>query len=178
MSVRNGLLALLSRKQSYGYELRAGYERDTGTGPINIGQVYTTLRRLERDGLVVALDTGDPDRTSYALTQAGSTELDRWFAAPLEVTDPGRDELVVKIHLAITTPGIDAQQVIATQRAATLRALQATTAVKARMAADDIVGLINADYAISRAESELRWLELASQRLARSERTSPPGAPT
>lgn len=178
MSVRNGLLALLARNQSYGYELRAGYERDTGTGPINIGQVYTTLRRLERDGFVVALDTGDADRTSYALTDLGAAELHHWFATPLDVSDPGRDELVVKIHLAITTPGVDAQQVMATQRAATLRALQTTTAAKARTAADDIVGLINADYAISRAESELRWLELASQRLARDGRTSPPGART
>ena len=178
MSVRNGLLALLAHQQSYGYELRADYERSTGTGPINVGQIYTTLRRLERDGLVVALDTGDAERTSYALTDAGASELKQWFATPLDVGDPGRDELVAKVHLAITTPGVDAQQVIATQRAATLRALQATTAAKARTAADDIVGLINTDYAISRAESELQWLELASQRLARSHRISPPGAPT
>ena len=168
MSVRHGLLALLARKESYGYELRAGYEHETGTPALNIGQVYSTLRRLERDGFVIALDDNDHDRTSYRLTPVGRASLQEWFATPLTIEKPGRDELVVKIHLAITTPGIDAHSVITAQRAATLQALQRITAVKARTAQHDIVALINIDFAISRAEAELTWLELATQRLTRA----------
>ena len=168
MSVRHGLLALLARKDSYGYELRSGYEHETGTTALNIGQVYSTLRRLERDGFVVTLEDGDHDRTSYQLTAVGHAALRDWFATPLTIEDPGRDELVVKIHLAITTPGIDADNVIAAQRIATLHALQQITAIKARTPSHDIVALINTDYAISRAEAELAWLELARLRLARA----------
>ena len=72
MSVRHGLLALLERGARYGYQLRAEFEEATGgTWPLNIGQVYTTLSRLERDGLVRALPESDGGQRPYEITDDG-----------------------------------------------------------------------------------------------------------
>ena len=60
MSIRHGLLALLAQEPMYGAQLRSEFESRTGgTWPLNVGQVYTTLSRLERDGLVEAAGGAD-----------------------------------------------------------------------------------------------------------------------
>src|SRR5690348_798081 len=84
MSVRHGLLALLERGARYGYQLRSEFERATGgTWPMKIGQVYTTLSRLDRDGLVRALPNNDGGQRPYEITPGGRTELALWFASPV-----------------------------------------------------------------------------------------------
>src|SRR3712207_2498993 len=132
MSVRHGLLALLERGPMYGYQLRASFEESTGaTWPLNIGQVYTTLARLERDNMVRPLPENDGGQRPYEITDAGRTELALWFATPISRTDRPRDELAIKLALALTTPGVDVRQVLQTQRTATMRALQEFTRLKA-----------------------------------------------
>ncbi|WP_291408706.1 PadR family transcriptional regulator [Actinophytocola sp.] len=123
-----GLLALLERAPMYGYQLRAEFERTTGaTWPLNIGQVYTTLARLQRDGLVTeaagAGETDEQGKVVYQLTEDGHTELARWFSTPITRDARPRDELAIKIALAVTTPDVDARAVIQAQRTATLRHL-------------------------------------------------------
>src|SRR6058998_2378319 len=134
MSIRYGLLALLERDQMYGYQLRAAFEETTGgTWPLNIGQVYTTLSRLERDELVRELRGGDAaGQRSYEITDAGRAELALWFATPVSRSDRPRDELAIKLALALTTPGVDVQAVVQVQRVATMRTLQEYTRLKAR----------------------------------------------
>src|SRR3712207_4369424 len=108
MSIRHGLLALLERGPMYGYQLRAAFEESTGaTWPLNIGQVYTTLARLERDGMVRPLPENDGGQRPYEITDGGRGELAMWFATPINRTDRPRDELTIKLALAITTPGVD-----------------------------------------------------------------------
>ena len=108
MSIRHGLLALLERGQMYGYQLRAAFEESTGsTWPLNIGQVYTTLTRLERDGLVRPLPEREGGQRPYEITDAGRADLALWFATPISRTDRPRDELAIKLALALTTPGVD-----------------------------------------------------------------------
>src|SRR5256714_10654925 len=125
MSIRYGLLALLERGPMYGYQLRASFEESTGgTWPLNIGQVYTTLSRLERDGLVRALPESEAGQRPYEITPAGRADLAVWFATPIGRGDRPRDELAIKLALAITTPGVDVASVVQTQRSATMRALQ------------------------------------------------------
>jgi DNA-binding PadR family transcriptional regulator len=132
MSIRHGLLALLEREAMYGYQLRAEFESATGsTWPLNVGQVYTTLTRLERDGLVQPQDEDDDGRVRYAITEAGRAELEGWFAAPVTAQDRPRDELAIKLALAVTVPGIDVRAVIQRQRAATVSRLQDLTRLKA-----------------------------------------------
>jgi len=170
MSVKHGLLALLERAPMYGYQLRQEFEASTGsTWPLNVGQVYTTLSRLERDGLVEAQDSADEAQRVYAITDAGRTEVRGWFATPIRHESPRRDELAIKLALAVRTPGVDVTAVIQAQRAATIRTLQEYTRSR-EAAGDDLSWLLVADSLIFTAEAEIRWLDHCETRLARAQR--------
>ena len=111
MSIRHGLLALLER--GHGTATSCGprsRSRPAATWPLNIGQVYTTLSRLERDGLVRPLPETDGGQRPYEITDAGRAELALWFATPISRTDRPRDELAIKLALALTTPGVDVRR--------------------------------------------------------------------
>ena len=83
VSVKFGLLALLAEAPTHGYQLKTDFERRTANQwALNIGQVYTTLQRLERDGLVEAIGT-DGDRNEYRITPDGRRQLDEWFVSPV-----------------------------------------------------------------------------------------------
>src|SRR4051812_18201493 len=109
MSVRHALLALLSEGPKYGLQLRQEFEAKTGeVWPLNIGQVYTTLGRLERDGLVES-DEADDDgpQRNFRITASGRSELDEWLRTPPDLSSPPRDELVIKVLVAAGLPGVD-----------------------------------------------------------------------
>ena len=132
MSIRQGLLALLAQQPMYGAQLRAEFERRTGgTWPLNVGQVYTTLERLVRDGLVEQTGEADPEgRIGYRLTDAGRAEVALWWSTPVDRVSTPRDELVIKLALAVTAPDVDVQRVVQTQRTATVRHLHDLTRLK------------------------------------------------
>jgi DNA-binding PadR family transcriptional regulator len=177
MSIRHGLLALLVPGPRYGYQLRTAFEESTGaTWPLNIGQVYTTLSRLERDGLVRPLPEEDGGQRPYEITDAGRAEVDRWFATAVTRTDRPRDELVIKLAVALTTPGVHVPTVVQTQRTATMRTLQELTRLKTREdAAADLSWRLVLDAMIFQAEAEVRWLDHCEASLIRY--TPPPAAP-
>src|SRR5579862_6343140 len=109
MSVRHAMLALLSEGPKYGLQLRQEFEARTGeVWPLNVGQVYTTLQRLERDGLVESDDGADegPQR-GFRITESGARELAEWLRTPPDMTSPPRDELVIKVLVALALPGVD-----------------------------------------------------------------------
>lgn len=169
MSVKNGLLALLEREPTHGYQLRAEFERSTGvTWPLNIGQVYSTLARLSRDGLVEEADEAEePGKVVYQLTNAGRAELATWFATPVTPAEHPRDELAIKVALALHTPGVDVRAVLQAQRTATLRKLRELTRLKTKADdAGDDAWLLVLDLMIFRAEAEARWLDHSESRLA------------
>ncbi len=179
MSVRQAMLALLEQGPKYGYQLRAEFEARTGsTWPLNVGQVYTTLARLERDALVEAAGTDEEGHALYSLTDAGRQELSTWFTTPVRRTQPPRDELAIKLALAVTVPGVDVPAVIQAQRTATLRALQDYTKLKrtaARSSApEDLAWSLVLDSLVFAAEAEIRWLDHCETRLARAARTASP----
>ena len=132
MSVRSGLMALLAEGEKYGAQLRTEFEARTGgTWPLNVGQVYTTLDRLVRDGVVESAGEQDADgRIAYRLTAAGHRELGAWWETPVDRTSTPRDELTIKLALAVTARGVDVQHVVQTQRTATLRHLHDLTRLK------------------------------------------------
>jgi DNA-binding PadR family transcriptional regulator len=169
MSIKHGLLALLERGPMHGYQLRAAFEESTGgTWPLNIGQVYTTLSRLERDQLVRPLPRTDEIQRPYAITDAGRAELAAWFATPVNRTDRPRDELAIKLALALTTPGVDVRAVVQAQRGATMRTLQEYTRLKA--GADqpaDLSWRLVLDAMLFQAEAEVRWLDHCEASLVR-----------
>lgn len=165
MSIRYGLLALLERGPSHGAQLRLDFEARTGASwPLNIGQVYTTLARLERDGLV-ASETADAGRQRYALTGEGRRAVAEWFARPVDRSHPARDELAIKIAMVVATPDSDVRAVISVQRRHTLRVLQGYARLQARALAGGTVErkglawLLVLEQLVFRAEAEVRWLE-------------------
>jgi DNA-binding PadR family transcriptional regulator len=175
MSIRHGLLALLERGPRHGYQLRSEFDAATGaTWPLNVGQVYTTLDRLARDGLVV--QDGDPDadgRIAYRLTDTGHAEVRGWFASPVSPKGAPRDELAIKLALAVTTPGVDVLSVVQTQRTGTMTALQELTRLKTRADGDDLAWSLVLDSLVFRAEAELRWLDHCETRVARAAAARP-----
>lgn len=173
MSVRHSLLAILDQGPCYGYQLKSEFDRRTGsTGPLNVGQVYNTLERLERDGLIAKSEATDGDQQHFQITTAGRTELAMWFGSPVIRSAAARDELAVKLAIAVTLPGIDVAKVIQVQRSATLRTLQELN--RTRNAADDpetseqLSWLLVVDSLIFHAEAEVRWLDHSETRLARA----------
>lgn len=166
MSVRNGLLALLAQRAGHGYDLKRRFESELRE-PLNIGQVYTTLGRLERDGLVSRDERAADERAVYEITEPGRQVMHDWFVAPAAVGGNGRDELALKILAALDAPGVDAQGVIARQRQATLGVLRSTMAHQAELdPSADVAVLAAADLLLERAAAELRWLDLTAARLA------------
>ena len=181
MSVKRGLLALLERGSRYGYQLRTEFELATGgTWPLNIGQVYTTLSRLERDGLVEVVDHGGADdpasdrHVSYRATEAGRSEASAWFTTPVPRSQPPRDELAIKLAIAVTLPGVDVSELIQKQRSATMSALQDYTRLKrsgrAAQPTDpaDLAWSLVLDSLVFDAEAEVRWLDHCEARLRRA----------
>ena len=173
MSVRYGLLSLLAEAPAHGYQLKTAFERRTGgSWAINIGQVYTTLQRLERDGLVSALPTNG-DRNDYRITASGAAALETWFATPVVAEAPARDELTIKVLLAVAAGEVDVTNLIQRQRRASVEQLQAYTRRKAQAdPQQDIAFLILLDALIFRTEAEIRWLDACEARIAQLTRTS------
>ncbi|GGQ11256.1 PadR family transcriptional regulator [Streptomyces roseolilacinus] len=187
MSIRHGLLALLERGPRYGSQLRTEFESRTGsTWPLNVGQVYTTLSRLERDGMVAQDGEDGAGHPLYVITDAGRAELRTWFERPVDRTSPARDELAIKLAMAVGAPGVDVRAVIQAQRHHTVKAMQDYTRLKVQAVSaleggaqrrDDVAWLLVLEQLIFQTEAEARWLDHCEARLIRLSATAAPQDP-
>jgi DNA-binding PadR family transcriptional regulator len=173
MSVRHALLALLSEGPKYGLQLREEFEANTGqVWPLNVGQVYTTLQRLERDGFVVALGDGEElepgPQKAYRITDAGSTELAQWLRVPPDLSTPPRDDLVMKVLIAVRVPGTDMSEVIQAHRRYLIQLMQEWTRLKEDDNGRDLAFSLVVDSELFRIDSVVRWLDAAEARLRRA----------
>ena len=188
MSVREGLLALLAAGPKHGYQLRQEFESATaGIWPLNIGQVYTTLERLQRDGLVEEVTADDSsDRRRFRLTVDGRADLRDWLSSGPDPA-PAREPTMIKVLVAMHTDGVDVRQVIDVQRQALLTHLAEQQRARRKAAADarevgarelgareagddvepDVTTLMMFDALVTRTEADLRWLDLCDEHLAR-----------
>jgi DNA-binding PadR family transcriptional regulator len=165
MSVPHALLALLSEGPKYGLRLQNEFESRTGeVWPLNVGQVYTTLQRLERDGLVEADVEGERSQKRYRITASGAEELAGWLRTPRELVPPPRDELVIKLLVALQIPGIDIREILQAHRRHAIEVMQRYTRIKAEAARDVPLALV-ADAELFRLEAIVRWLDAADVRL-------------
>ncbi|MGW5190617.1 helix-turn-helix transcriptional regulator [Kribbella sp. NPDC004138] len=184
MSIKHGLLALLQDGPKYGYQLRGEFEAATGaTWPLNIGQVYTTLTRLERDGLVQAAaaraaTVEDDGRSMYEITGAGRDELAKWFETPVTRESRPRDELAIKLALALAVPGVDVGAVVQRQRMSTMQSLQELTRLKRNSSDGEISWQLVVESMIFGAEAEIRWLDHCEAMLLRHRATPRPAPRT
>jgi len=170
VSVRHALLALLSEGPKYGLQLREEFEAGTGqVWPLTIGQVYTTLQRLARAGLAESdgSDTEGPQRR-FRITQAGREELADWLRTPPDMTSPPRDELVMKILVALRLPGTDVPGVIQAHRRYLVQLMQQWTRIKETAAESDIALALAVDAELFRLDSVIRWLDSADGRIRRA----------
>ncbi|WP_404438815.1 PadR family transcriptional regulator [Microbacterium aerolatum] len=171
MSVRQSLLAILDQGPCYGYQLRAEFDRRTGsTWPLNVGQIYNTLERLERDGLVERGEPDDQGHVYWQITDAGSAEVAQWLSSPVARSKGTRDEVSIKLAVAATLPGVDVGSVIRTQRAASLSQLQSLQQTRYADGEPDgpaeLAWSLVVDSMLFAAEAEIRWLDHTEQRLA------------
>jgi DNA-binding PadR family transcriptional regulator len=178
MSVRHALLALLSEGPKYGLQLRQEFEARTGeVWPLNVGQVYTTLQRLERDGLVASDGKDDGPQKGYRITGAGRDELHLWLRTPPDDVGPPRDELLIKVLVAAQAPDVDVHDVIQAHRRWVVELMQHYTTVKADAKADDVALALVVDAELFRLEGMVRWLDTADVRLGQKRPPAPAPAP-
>ena len=181
MSVRHALLALLSEGPKYGLQLREEFEARTGeVWPLNVGQVYTTLQRLERDGLVES-DPAESDgpQKGFRITGAGAGELAEWLRTPPDLASPPRDELVMKVLVAMRVPGTDVRDVIQVHRRYLVELMQQWTRIKEAEGGSDLNLVLVVDAELFRLDAVVRWLDSADGRIKRAAADAPePAAAT
>jgi DNA-binding PadR family transcriptional regulator len=169
VSVRHALLALLSEGPKFGLQLQQEFESRTGdVWPLNVGQVYTTLQRLERDGLVETEQAdGDGPQKDFSITPAGSHELTEWLRTPPDSAIPPRDELVIKVLVALRLPGVDVHDIVQAHRRHLVETMQRYTHLKAESSDQDLGLALVVDAEIFRLEGIISWLDAADARLKR-----------
>jgi len=179
VSVRHALLALLAEGPKYGLQLRQEFEARTGeVWPLNVGQVYLTLQRLERDGLIESDDRDrDGPQKTFRITSAGADELAVWLRTPPDAAGPPRDGLVIKILVAMRLPGVDVPELLQTHRRHLVELMQRYTHLKAEASLGDVSLALVADAELFRLEGAVRWLDAADARLSRPDAAGTPAEP-
>ncbi|MFD2796599.1 PadR family transcriptional regulator [Promicromonospora vindobonensis] len=164
MTVAHTLLGLLEAGPRHGYDLKRSYDERFGHDrPLHYGQVYSTLARLLKNGLVeVEAEPGaGPERKKYAITEAGVSDVAGWLAAPEKPEPYLQSTLYTKVVLALLT-GYDANDVLDTQRSEHLRLMRELTR---RRDGGDLADQLVCDHALFHLEADLRWLELTAARM-------------
>jgi DNA-binding PadR family transcriptional regulator len=167
MSLGHAFLGLLEDHPRHGYELKHLYDDRFGPSqPVQFGQVYTTLARLLRDGLVAiaAVEAGGgPDRKLYVITSEGVADLEQWLVEAQVPPSFGRNVLFTKVVVALMS-GRSADEVLDVQRAAHLVRMRELTDTKRR---GDVADALASDFELFHLEADLRWIELAGKRVER-----------
>jgi DNA-binding PadR family transcriptional regulator len=165
MSIGHTLLGLLEHGPRHGYDLKREYDEHFGHDrPLHYGQVYATLSRLLRNGLIEESGVehgGGPDRKRYAITAEGVTDVERWLTTPEKPEFYLQSTLYTKVVIALLSARA-AEDVLDTQRAAHLRAMRELTD---RKRGGDLADQLICDHALFHLEADLRWLELTAARL-------------
>lgn len=172
MPVKHGILALLVERPRHGYELKTGFDTLTGgLWDLNIGQVYSTLERLRREGLVVLQEGGvsGEERKVYRISPAGLNELEGWLEAPPLEARPFRDEIFVRLALLLDRDLPAALELIETQRRVYHLQMADLTRQKlafARSQASDRHRReLFLDAALLHVEADLKWLETCEEKI-------------
>jgi DNA-binding PadR family transcriptional regulator len=165
MSISKTFLGLLEAGPSHGYDLKREYDARFGADrPVAYGQVYATLSRLLKNGLVCvdSIEPGaGPERKRYAITEHGVADVEAWLAEAEKPDLYLQSTLYAKVVLALRS-GRPASDVLDTQRGEHLRLMRELTR---RKSAGTLSDQLVCDHALFHLEADLRWLELTAARL-------------
>ncbi len=165
MSIKYAILGLLADRPLHGYELKAAYEAElVPATQLNYGQVYTTLERLARDGLVaheVVSQTERPDKKVYALTGEGRRELQEWLTTPSHLDLDLRNETFLKLVLARRLDDADPLEILAVERRSCFERLHEVTQARAQADKEgaSVQTILLLDLAVLKLEAFMKWLE-------------------
>ena len=166
MAVRDVLLQLLGEGPRHGYQLKLDFEARTGgIWPLNVGQVYTTLDRLQRDGLVTEIEGGDDTHRAFEITEEGRREVKQWLRSSPVDAAPARDELIMKVLVSVARGGAEALEVIDEQRSALLAALQRGRREQRGRAPEAVEERLAHDALLTRIEADVSWLERCEEQV-------------
>jgi DNA-binding PadR family transcriptional regulator len=167
VSVRHALLALLSEGPKHGLQLREAFEARAGeVRPLNVGQLYATLGRLERDGLVESGGTGAAGlHKEFRITAGGAGELAAWLHMPSDLASAPHGQLAAKVLAALRVPGTDVHEIVQVHRRSLMESMQRWTRVKHEKAGNDLGLVLRIDAELFRLGSVIRWLDAADDRL-------------
>lgn len=165
MSIGHTLLGILETGSRHGYDLKRAFDERFGHDrPLHYGQVYSTMSRLLKNGLVEVegVEPGEgPERKRYAITDAGITDVADWLGRPERPEPYLQSTLYTKVVLALLT-GRDAAELLDVQRSEHLRLMRELTQ---RKRSGDLADQLICDHALFHLEADLRWLELTAARL-------------
>ena len=179
MSVRYALLASLSEGPKYGLQLREELAARTGeVWPLNVGQLYATLGRLERDGLVEsdATEAAGPHK-KFRVTPSGAGELAAWLRTPPGPASAPLDQIAAKVLAALQVPGTDVHEVVQVHRRSVMELMQQRTRIKQEKAGNDLDLGLRIDAELFWLDSVIRWLDAAEGRLMKAAVSPPRPAP-
>lgn len=168
MSLKFGILGLLAQEPLHGYEVKTRFEELLGgTWEVNIGQIYTTLQRLERDGLVEATgERGERGRHAYMLTQQGRESLQEWLEYPEAEPQQLREEIYIKLLLIGRLANGNLESLLTRQRRVYLQRLRDLADLEKRSrleGRDDLVLLVKG--AILHTEADLAWVDICAEEM-------------
>jgi DNA-binding PadR family transcriptional regulator len=161
VSIRGALLALLSEGPKYGLQLRNEFERVTGqVWPLNDGQIYTTLQRLERDGAVASEDDDiHRSRRRVRITESGRNELAEWLSTPPDMSSPPRDDIVMKVLSAPRLPNVSVYDVIQVHHRYLTELMREWTRLKEDEAKSELSFELAVDAVLLNLDALIHWLD-------------------
>ncbi len=162
MSLKFGVMGLLAEEPLHGYEVKNRFEAMLGgTWEVNIGQIYTTLQRLERDGLVRPVGPrGDRGKLLYELSPEGQKALEDWLAQPDSGPQQLHEDIYVKLLLATRVANGNLGQLLSRQKRAYLQRLRDLNQLEDKARRDgrnDLARLVRG--ALLHTEADIKWIE-------------------
>jgi DNA-binding PadR family transcriptional regulator len=174
MSIKFAILGILAERDLHGYELKASFDAKVGEfWSLNFGQIYSTLDRLEKDGLVGHdRQTQDkrPDRKIFSITAQGRIELTQWLSAPIAKVRALRDEFFIKLVFLDKDNPTAILALIEKQKMLYLRHMNRLTGRKVALKnatdnRDTLTTELLLDAGLFHAEADIRWLTLCEMKI-------------
>ncbi|MBI5556804.1 MAG: PadR family transcriptional regulator [Deltaproteobacteria bacterium] len=174
MSIKYAMLGILAERDLHGYELKSSFDEKVGDfWSLNYGQIYSTLDRLEKDGLVThdrEAQEKRPDRKIFRITPDGRQELTQWLATPVTRIRALRDEFFIKLVFMVKSDPAPVLALIDKQKTLYLKQMNRLTQRKLALKKgaggnEALTSELLIDAGLFHAEADIRWLTLCEAKI-------------